>query len=188
MAYPQRMATEWTAALVTALPDNGNRYEVLDGELAMTPAPSWDHQRLAFALCREISSYLNAHRLGEALLAPADVEFSPRRLLEPDVFVVPRTPDAPRPRSFADAKRLLLAIEVLSPSTARRDRGVKRRIYMDEQVDEYWIVDADAWCIERWRRGEDRPEIVMETLVWRPEGAEEALVIEVQRVFEGALR
>ena len=44
MAYPQRMATEWTAAMVAALPDDGNRYEVLDGELAMTPAPSWDHQ------------------------------------------------------------------------------------------------------------------------------------------------
>ena len=101
MAYPQRMATEWTAAMVAALPDDGNRYEVLDGELAMTPAPSWDHQRVA-------------------LVAPADVEFSSRRLLEPDVFVVPRTPDAPRPRSFADAKRVLLAIEVLSPSTARR--------------------------------------------------------------------
>ncbi|MBK8649530.1 MAG: Uma2 family endonuclease [Gemmatimonadetes bacterium] len=69
--------------------------------------------------------------------------------------VVPRAPDAPRPRSFADAKRLLLAIEVLSPSTARRDRGVKRRIYMDEQVDEYWIVDADAWvhrAVAAWRR------------------------------------
>ena len=188
MAYPQRMATEWTAALVAALPDDGNRYEVLDGELAMTPAPSWDHQRLALALRDVLTSLLRAHAIGEAIVAPADVEFSSRRLLEPDVFVVPRAPDGPRPRSYADAKRLLLAIEVLSPSTARRDRGIKRRIYMGEQVDEYWIVDADAWCIERWRRGEDRPEIVMETLVWRPEGAEEALVIEVQRVFEGALR
>jgi Uma2 family endonuclease len=188
MAYPQRMATEWTAAMVAALPDDGNRYEVLDGELAMTPAPSWDHQRLALALRDALTSFLRAHGIGEAIVAPADVEFSSRRLLEPDVFVVPRTPDAPRPRSFADAKRLLLAIEVLSPSTARRDRGVKRRIYMDEQVDEYWIVDADAWCIERWRRGDDRPEIVMETLAWRPDGSGEALVIDVPRLFEEALR
>lgn len=187
MAYPQRMATEWTAAMVAALPDDGNRYEVLDGELAVTPAPSWDHQRVALALCHALSSYLRADGLGEALVAPADVEFSSRRLLEPDVFVVPRTTDVPRPRSYADATRLMLAIEVLSPSTARRDRGVKRRIYMDEQVDEYWIVDADAWCIERWWRGDDRPEIVMEKLEWQPEGAGEALVIDVQRLFEEAL-
>ncbi|MBK8648914.1 MAG: Uma2 family endonuclease [Gemmatimonadetes bacterium] len=187
MAYPQRMATEWTAAMVAALPDDGNRYEVLDGELAVTPAPSWDHQRVALALCGVLSPYLRANALGEAIVAPADVEFSSRRLLEPDVFVVPRTPGGVRPRSYADAGRLLLAIEVLSPSTARRDRGIKRRIYMGEQVDEYWIVDADAWCIERWRRGDERPEIVTETLEWRPEGAGEALEIDVQRVCREAL-
>ena len=101
---------------------------------------------------------------------------------------MPRSADGPRPRSYADAKRLLLAIEVLSSSTARRDRGVKRRIDIDEHVDKYWIVDADAWCIERWRRGEDRPEIVMETLAWQPHGAGEAVPIDVPRLFEDALR
>ncbi|MBK8057878.1 MAG: Uma2 family endonuclease [Gemmatimonadetes bacterium] len=82
----------------------------------------------------------------------------------------------------------LLAIEVLSVSTARRDRGVKRRIYLDEQVDEYWIVDADAWCIERWRRGDDRPEIVIDTLAWRSSGSVEALLLDVPRLLEDALR
>lgn len=187
MAYPQRMATEWTAAMVAALPDDGTRYEVLDGELVIVPAPSWNHQRVALALRDALTPYLRTHGLGEAIVAPADVEFSSRRLLEPDVFVVPRALDGRRPRSYADAQRLLLAIEVLSPSTARRDRGVKRRIYMDEPVDEYWIVDADAWSVERWRRGEDRPEIAMETLTWRPEGAVEALVIELPGLFEEAL-
>ena len=149
MAYPQRMPTQWTAAMAAALPDDGTRYEVLDGELAMTPAPSWDHQRLTLALRDVLTLFLRAHAIGKALVAPADVEFSSHRPLEPDVFVVPRTPETPRPRSYADAARLLLAIEVLSPSTARRDRGARRRICMDEQVDEYLIVDADAWCIER---------------------------------------
>ncbi len=183
MAYPQPMATEWTAAMVAVLPDDGTRYEVLDGELVIFPAPSWDHQRLALAFWRTLSAFLGANGLGEAIVAPADVEFSQRRLLEPDVFVVPRAPDGRRPRNYADAKRLVLAIEVLSPSTARRDRGVKRRIYIDETVDEYWIVDADAWCVERWRRGDERPEIVTDTLAWRPEGAEAALVIDVPALF-----
>ncbi len=112
MAYPQRMATEWTAAMVAALPDDGNRYEVLDGELAMTPAPSWDHQRLALALRDVLTSFLRAHGIGEAIAAPADVEFSQRRLLEPDIFVVPRSPDGQRPRSFADAKRLRKLLKI----------------------------------------------------------------------------
>lgn len=77
---------------------------------------------------------------------------------------------------------------MLSPSTARRDRGVKPRIYVYEQVDNYWIVDADAWCIECWPRGDDRPEFVTGTIAWRPEGAGEALVSEVPWVFEETLR
>ena len=101
---------------------------------------------------------------------------------------MPRSADGPRPRSYADAKRLLLAIKLLSSSTARRDRGVQRRIFIDEHVDKYWIVDADAWCIERWRRGEDRPEVVMEALTWRPDGSGEALLIDVPRLFEDTLR
>ncbi|MCC6930554.1 MAG: Uma2 family endonuclease [Gemmatimonadaceae bacterium] len=181
------MATQWTAAMAAALPDDGTRYEVLDGELVIVPSPSWNHQRAALALWQAISTFLRQNELGEAIVAPADVEFSHRRLLAPDVFVVPRAADGRRPRSFAEAERLLLAIEILSPSTARRDRGIKRRIYLEEQVDEYWIVDADAWCIERWRRGDDRPEIVLERLTWRPDGAEEALIIELPLLFGEAL-
>ncbi|MFN8668057.1 MAG: Uma2 family endonuclease [Gemmatimonadaceae bacterium] len=181
------MATEWTAAMVAALPDDGTRYELLDGELVIVPSPSWNHQRLALAIRDLLAPYLRAHALGESIVAPADVEFSPRRLLIPDVFVVPRAPDGRRPRSFADAQRLLLAIEVISPSTARRDRGIKRRIYMEERVDEYWIVDPDAWCIERWRRGDERPEIVMDRLEWWPEGAGEGLALEVATVIGEAL-
>lgn len=154
----------------------------------MTPAPSRDHQRLALALHDVLTSFLRVHSIGEALVAPADLEFSYRRLLEPVVFVVPRSPDRPRPRSYADAKRLLLAIKLLSSSTARRDRGVQRRIFIDEHVDKYWIVDADAWCIERWRRWEDRPIIVMETLTLHPDGCGEALLIDLPRLFEDALR
>ena len=187
MAYPERMATEWTAAMVAALPDDGKRYEVLDGELVVMSAPSWNHQRLALAFWNVLDRYVRSHRLGHAIAAPADVEFSPRRLLEPDVFVVPRTKDDAPANSYADVGRLLLAVEVLSPTTARRDRAVKRRIYLEEGVPEYWIVDADAWSVERWRRGEERPEVVLESLEWRPDPTVEPLVIELPALFEGAL-
>lgn len=60
----------------------------------------------------------------------------------------------------------LLAAEVLSPSTAARDRGRKRRIYLNAGLEECWIVDIDAYLIERWRRGDTRPEMVDTVLEW----------------------
>ena len=186
MAYPERMATEWTAAMVAALPEDGKRYEVLDGELAVAPAPSWNHQRVVAAFWRVLDAHARTKRLGEALLALADVEFSPQRLLQPDVFVIPWTADGSPAGSFADVGRLLLAVEVLSPSTGRRDRGIKRRIYLEEKVAEYWIVDGDAWSVERWRRAEERPEVTIETLAWQPDPEVAPLMVDLPALFEQA--
>lgn len=136
-----------------------------------------------------LDSYAKTHDLGRAIEAPADVVFSQRRLLQPDVFVVPSTTDGRRAKSYADVGRLLLAIEVLSPSTSRYDRGIKRRIYLEEHVDEYWIVDADARSVERWRRrGEAQADVVTQTLVWQPNDRAAPLAIALPRLFEEALR
>ena len=62
----------------------------------------------------------------------------------------------------------LLAVEVLSPSTARADRTVKRRLYQRAGVPEYWIVDLEARLVERWRPADERPEVLTDTLTWRP--------------------
>ena len=64
--------------------------------------------------------------------------------------------------------RPTLAVEILSPGTAGRDRGIKRRLYQQAEVPEYWIVDLDARLVERWRPGDERPEILSETLTWQP--------------------
>lgn len=190
MAYPSRMAieAEWTAERVHALPEDGKRYEVLDGELVVTPAPAWGHQWVLKRLFRLIDDYVQLHRLGEAYFAPADIEFSPRRLLQPDLFVVPPTPDGKRANAWGEVRRLLLAVEVLSPSTARVDRVRKRAIYLEEGVPEYWIVDPDARCVERWRSGDVRPEVLDERLVWAPGEGVEPLEIELGALFEGALK
>ena len=71
MAMPA--ATTWTADMVRALPDDGKRYEVIDGELFVTPAPTWSHQRAAFTLGRLLWAYVDQHTIGDVLLAPADV-------------------------------------------------------------------------------------------------------------------
>jgi Uma2 family endonuclease len=78
---------------------------------------------------------------------------------------------------------LLLAIEVLSPSTARADRTTKRRRYQRAGIPEYWIVDLDARVIERWRPGDDRPEVLGETLTWLAPGAASPLTIELAPLF-----
>lgn len=76
---------------------------------------------------------------------------------------------------------------MLSPSTARYDREVKRRLYQREGVPEYWIVDLDARSIERWRPSDEAPEVFRETLVWHPRGAGEPLAIDLLALFARAL-
>ena len=89
MGMPLTSGIEWTADMARALPDDGNRYEVLDGELFVTPAPSADHQELIAVLHDELLTYVHGHALGHIFVSPADIEFSPKRLLQPDLLVAP---------------------------------------------------------------------------------------------------
>ena len=178
---PALLHDDWTAARARALPDDGNRYEVLDGELFVTPAPSYAHQSIIERLFPLLQTYTDTTRVGWAKLSPADIEFSPRRLLQPDILIVPWRD--PRPASWADVTSLVLAVEVVAPTTARADRQVKRRVYQSQRVAEYWIVDGDARLVERWNPEADRPEIITEHLVWLPDGAESPLTIDLPALF-----
>lgn len=185
MAMPV-LQGEWTAELARALPDDGNRYEVLDGELFVTPAPALLHQRALTRLYDRLVPYVAGHDLGEVLFSPADIEFSPKRLVQPDLFVLPPIPGA-RHRTWRDVKELLLAVEILSPFTARADRFRKRRIYQDEGVPEYWIVDLDARVVERWRATDERPEIVVNALEWQPVASIQPLTLDLEAYFAAVL-
>ena len=177
---------DWTVEKAWALPEDGNRYEVLDGELFVTPAPTWSHQWVVGDLVYLLQGYVRANRSGWVQAAPADVIFSPRRLLEPDIFVVPWHEDG-RPESWEEADGLLLVIEVLSPSTARADRHRKRLIYQDERVPEYWIVDPDARLVERWRPDDARAELIAVSLEWQPRPELEPLRIDLPAFFDEVL-
>ncbi|MEP7326082.1 MAG: Uma2 family endonuclease [Gemmatimonadota bacterium] len=177
---PQALAT-WTAAQVRALPFDGNRYEVVDGELLVTPSPATQHQRAVGALHLLLGNYLKAQVGAELFLSPADVEFDPKTLVQPDLFVLPLR-EGRKLRAWADISTLLLAIEILSPSTARYDRLTKRRLYQRHGI-EYWIVDLDARIVERWRPGDERPEIVADRLEWQTPEAGRSLVIELEAFF-----
>jgi Uma2 family endonuclease len=156
------------------------RYEFVDGEILVTPSPHWTHQRIASQLFSLLNDYVRAHDVGEVFTPPLDVNLEPNLVLQPDILVVPR--GLLRKRSDV-VNRLLLAGEVISPSSARHDRVRKRPAYQRNRVPEYWIIDDRAQIVERWRPDDDRPEIVLEQLEWRPQGASEPFVLDLQRFF-----
>ena len=175
--------TNWTVDRVRALPDDGNRYEVVDGQLFVTPAPSWEHQRAALAMAQRLHPYLAAQLLGAVYVAPAEVAFRFDRMVEPDVFAVPLV-EGRSPKTWADVRRLLLAVEILSPSTARADRVAKRLLYQRERVPEYWMVDVASRLIERWRPDDTRPEIIVGKLTWQPDPRSPALTLDLNAYFK----
>lgn len=166
------------------------RYEFIDGELLVShagdevsPSPTRRHQRAVALLLFLLGPYVARHGLGEVLASPLDVSLHPDEVRQPDVLVVP--PDGPDGAlSDEPVTRLLLAVEVLSPSTARVDRVKKRESYARHGVPEYWVVDCDARLIEVTRPGDpSRVELYDRELRWHPTGAPEPLVIDVAGYF-----
>ena len=176
--------TYYTAEMVRALPEDGNRYETVHGELLVTPAPRWSHQRLVGRLYRALAEYLDAHPIGEALISPADISFAPDMLVQPDVFVAPIA--ATGADDWAGIRRLLLAVEVVSPSTARYDRFTKRRLYQEVGVPTYWIVDGEERSVEVWTPAATLSLVVCDALVWAPAVAAEPFTLSLERLFRPA--
>ena len=173
----------WTADDVRALPDDGNRYECIDGALLVTPSPRWTHQRAVLRCVLRLSAFVDEQKLGDLLFSPADIELEPGTLVQPDAFVAQVRAHAHPPYQWPDVASLLLAVEVLSPSTARRDRTVKREFYQRTGVGEYWVVDVDAQRVERWRATDTEPEILTTSLTWAPPGASAPLVLNLREYF-----
>jgi Uma2 family endonuclease len=173
----------WTEAEFYAARDlapAGERWELVDGELLVTPSPHWTHQDIATQLLLRLEPFVRAHQLGKIFVAPLDVKLQPGLVLQPDILVVP----AGELRKRSDVvTRLLLAVEVTSPGSARFDRVKKRPAYQRSRVPEYWIVDPEAEMIERWRPDDDRPEPLVHRLEWRPLGATDVFALDVEEFF-----
>ena len=133
-----------------------------------------------------LAPFVRAHRIGRVLLSPADIEFDERTLVQPDLFVAPLV-EGRQPRTWHEIQALLLAVEVLSPTTARADRQVKRRRYQRHGVPEYWIVDLDARRVECWRLSDERPEVLAERLEWHAATKVPPLPIDLPRLFAETL-
>lgn len=143
-------ATTWlphgrplTRADLDALPDDGHRYELIDGVLIVTPAPATQHQRVSARLFRVLDRNVPADQ--EVLYAPVDVPIGDTTVLQPDLLVARISDIGER-----DVPALLLAIEILSPSTRRTDLTLKRSRYEEAGVPSYWVVDPDALTLTAW--------------------------------------
>jgi Uma2 family endonuclease len=155
--------------------------------LIVTPAPSDVHQLVAAELNTRLAAYLRTSDIGRPLLSPADVRRPDRRRnrLQPDVFVV-KLREGKRPEYPYDLADLLLAVEIVSPSSVATDYHRKRDLYVGANV-EYWVVDADARTVAVWPRGATSATLYTDTMRWQPEGMPVGLSIDLPELFVTAL-
>jgi len=177
-----------------ALPEDSScRQELLDGVHVVSPNPTPLHQWAVMELYYRLKPALEGHSDLVLFPIPGDIVLGPRTVVVPDLFVVPRPPSVYV--HWREVARPILAIEVLSPRSASRDRGIKRRLYQQAEVPEYWIVDLDARLVERWRPGDDRPEIpslrsgqaLSETLTWQPSESASPFELDLTAFFAEVL-
>ncbi len=172
----------YTADMVRALPDDGNRYEVVYGELLVTPAPRAWHQELVGRLYVALRAYVASEAPDLHVFAsPADVSWSDNTLVQPDLFVVPR--EEACTLDWAAIRTLRLAAEVLSPSSQRADRFTKRRLYQDRSVRTYWVVDGDEGLVEVWTPEDGFPIAERERLLWHPTGPSRPFTLDLAELF-----
>lgn len=173
-----------TADMVRTLTSESHhwpRYETVYGELLVTPAPRMLHQLVLGRLHMELAQYLDRERAGVVFTSPADISWGPDILVQPDIFVVPL--DQARTSEWRNVRDLLLAVEVLSPSSTRADLFTKRRLYQEHGVLLNWIVDADAHTVEVWTPSDRFPRTDREELIWAPEGASAPFALSLPKLF-----
>jgi Uma2 family endonuclease len=171
----------YTADEVLAFPSDGNRYEVVDGELLVTPSPAQRHEIVRTRLVGKLFQYLEPYeKIAMGFAAPADIIWSTHEYVQPDILVVPRNEVT---GDWRDCRTLLLAIEIISPSSARGDRLKKRALYQRRGVATYWVVDPDAQLIEVWHPDDTRPEIIADVARWRLAPDLPEMVVDLAKLF-----
>ncbi|PYM58433.1 MAG: Uma2 family endonuclease [Candidatus Rokuibacteriota bacterium] len=136
-----------TYADYAAIPNDGRRYELFEGEVSVTPAPNTKHQRIIGNLYLVLREHVRRGGLGEVFVSPIDCILSDTSVVQPDlVFVETARSTAVSQRGIEGAPTL--AVEVLSPSTLAVDRNVKGQLYARHGIPHYWIVDPEARTVE----------------------------------------
>jgi Uma2 family endonuclease len=153
-----KTATKMTYAQYCLLPEDGKQYEVIDGELFMTPAPRPKHQRIVLRLAEELSRFVRENSRGEVFISPIDVLLEEHTFLQPDVlFIRKERLDIVKEEAIEGPPDLV--VEVLSPSTFYKDLRKKMTAYSQFGVQEYWIVDPETETVEIYARRDDKLEL-----------------------------
>jgi len=173
--------TRLTYEDICLLPNNGKRYEIVEGDLFVTPAPRRLHQRIVTRLTRFLSGFVEDRRLGEVYVSPFDVVFSPFDVVEPDLVYVSKARESVLTEMNAQGAPDLV-VEVLSETTEKIDRTIKLKLYGKFGVQEYWIIDPHGPSAEIYRRGEEGLTLVAKL------SAEEALTSPILTGFSVPLR
>ena len=130
-----------------SFPDDGNRYEIIGGELSVSPSPTLEHQRIVTRIVAAVERFFEDSPLGEVFPAPIDVELSNFDIVEPDVVVVlDANASVKREKRIVGAPDIV--VEIISPSSAMRDRVRKGALYAMNGVREYWLVDPGTRTFE----------------------------------------
>ena len=174
----------WTLTELHRLPDDGNRYELVRGQLFVTPTPSYAHQRLADVLGALLQPYVTAHGLGQVTWPRSIIRIGSDTEVEPDLMV--RPVPHPLPLRWEDAPLPILVVEIISGTTRRRDRIDKRALYRDLLIPDYWIVDGEHRTVRVARPGADDVD-VSAVLTWQPLEDAEPFVLELAEYFQAAL-
>jgi Uma2 family endonuclease len=178
---------DWTVDMLDALAEDGQRYELIDGVLYVTPAPRKDHQLVVGYLFSLLRAYMREGRVGRALMSPSDIRRGDRlrNRVQPDLYVAQLDGPDWREVDWVVAD-LLLVVEVLSPRRHEYDLEIKRDLYLREQVGEYWVIDADRRTLTRFRVAGESPEVLTGGLVWQPAGMSKPFVLDLPAFFEEA--
>ncbi|MGH7704142.1 MAG: Uma2 family endonuclease [Gemmatimonadales bacterium] len=172
----------YTVDQVRGFPPDGQRYELLDGVLLVTPAPRNLHQVVVGHLFARLYQAVVPPGLAR-VVSVGELEIGDHTLLNPDILVYPASYQVDT--AWKDIRHWWLAVEVLSPSSERYDRDFKRPAYQAIGVEEFWLVDPDGKTVEVWDGGEGAPRIERERIVWRPAGSATPIEIELRRIWEG---
>jgi Uma2 family endonuclease len=152
------ISTKFSYEDLQQIPPDRNRYEIVDGELFVTPSPITLHQRIVTNLSAHLWQHVRKHRLGEVFVAPLDVVFTFSTVLEPDVIFVSKSR-----RRIVGEKNLTgppdLVVEVVSESTASLDREIKPKQYALYGVSEFWRVDPFERTVDIFRLKEGEYEL-----------------------------
>ena len=174
------IARRWTLDELHALPEDGNKYEVIRGQLCVTPTPTPTHETIKSRMIHTLVPYVKSEGLGLVYVPRAVVQFEDSEV-EPDLMV--RQAHEGDSTTWASAPIPSLVVEVFSPSTKRRDQNQKRDLYLDAGVGEYWMVDPERRAVIVIARGQAN-RVVTDEMSWHPAGALAPLVFPVADVFE----